>query len=227
MTEPLEPPGYAISMALVAAKSSPCAKSKRGVAAYVWQDTEGNEHARPGRFLVACSNSPPYPLACKGDSACKAVCAQYAVHAEEAVVHAVSMGTDIRIGRISAGQIALVHVKVNTLGEHVPVSPKSKDATSAASCLTCSRTMLAFGIGGIWLYESPYISVELANVPEAGESVPARWRFYRTLDFHMETLENCDIPLHIKTVDLPEALRQLGGVDIAERLGARVDKEKP
>lgn len=208
MKMPSEPSQFAVRMAVTTASHGPCAKSKRGVAAYVAFGDDGDPIDN-GEFVVACHNAPPYPISCEGTEECKTGCRQLAIHAEEAVVQSLLVREEHALWNLC--DVALVHARAVD-GKLVP--------SRGPSCVTCSKTMLYAGVGGIWLYEYPQISVELGNVPEAGEAdPPARWRFYTAMEFHMETLAHLDLPLHIKAVDLPEAIRQCGGSD---ELAARV-----
>ncbi len=173
---PKEPPPYVVRMAISASAHGPCVKSKRGVAAYVAFDME--HQPLSGRFIVACANSPPHPLVCGKDDACKVSCGQVAVHAEEwAILAAREHARDPGVMTIAdVGRIALVHVK----------TIDGKLVTSRGpSCVTCSRTILAVGIGGIWLYEAT------KEFSERGE-----WRFYTGLEFHIATLEALGLPVN-------------------------------
>lgn len=62
----------ALQHAVEAARTSPCAKSKRGVVVF---------HPVTGRWAAA-SNGPPSPFVCDGSVACRAGCRDVAVHAE-------------------------------------------------------------------------------------------------------------------------------------------------
>lgn len=200
----MTPPQTMIDAALSAARSGPCAKSKRGVAIY---HPPGNANERP--LLFASNwNAPPYPLTCAGNDVCRENCSAICVHAEAAAITAAL--EECGRGRTLV-RCELVHVKVSADGRLV--------GGKGPSCWQCSKLVLQVGLAGVWLYEAPEISVALANVPEAGEDCPpAKWVFYSALDFHMTTLEACELPFHVDGGDLPEAIRQLGGIDLAKRL---------
>jgi hypothetical protein len=124
------PPEIAILRAITEANKSPCAKSKRGVAAY---------RAYPHPHIVASGhNAQPPGFACDGSDECKAACAKLCIHAEQA---ALAQRFD---GPMFGDAAYLVHVKTIN-GLLVP--------GGGPSCWQCSRIILADSrIRGIWLF---------------------------------------------------------------------------
>lgn len=150
----IEPPAHVIRAAIEAACNSPCDKSKRGAAVF--------ERGIAGRLVATGWNGRPGdpPLSSCG-GACRSVCRDVAVHAEErAIIDALRV-------RPVAG-LELVHVKV-VGGELV--------AGGGPSCSTCSRTILDTGIAAVWLYEE-------LGAPGETVAVEWAWRRYHAHDFH-------------------------------------------
>lgn len=201
------PPNVAIARALDAAGLSPCAKSQRGVVAYV-TGTDGSPQVISRGF-----NGPPGLLPCDGSPSCRTDCAKRCVHAESRAVR------DL-VHHRTPQRIHLVHVKAVD-GELV--------AGAGPSCWQCSREILDIGIGGVWLYEAqrwhdevPCDTCNLKTIiaqgagtdcvcsrcksagrhpgllelargktiyaPDSGE-----WRFYSADEFHRTTLVECGI----------------------------------
>lgn len=121
----------AIESATRAGASSPCAKSKRGVAVF----------ARHGGPIIADHNAPPAPFFCDGSDACKAACGKVAVHAEERALN----GYRALVGGIPVHSVSVLHLKI------VDGAPVPSDTPS---CVTCSRSMLELQIGWVWLWTS-------------------------------------------------------------------------
>jgi hypothetical protein len=91
------PPQLAIAAAVAESIKSPCAKSKRGVAAY---------RALPYPHVVARGhNAQPSGFACDGSDACLSTCAKLCVQAEQAVLAQEFFGPRF------AEPVYLVHVK--------------------------------------------------------------------------------------------------------------------
>lgn len=112
----------ALKMAVKMANTSPCQKSKRGVAVVTQQ----------GRVFVG-HNHPPRGFVC--DAACLASgkCARSAVHAEmDALANA----------RYAVFNAEVVHVKVVD-GAAV--------ASGGPSCVECSKAILDAGCSAVWL----------------------------------------------------------------------------
>lgn len=115
-------------------------------------------------------NRPPLQLRCDGTDACKKTCNQYCLHAEQQAIDEVLRGNASSWKMIS--DMVMVHAKVVD-GELVKGGPPG--------CWQCSRQILERGFKGIWLYETRYDG----------------WMFYESLDFHLETLENCGVNIAI------------------------------
>lgn len=182
-----EPPLSVVEQAVKAARNSPCAKSKRGVVVFGMCENGKIEIFSEG------FNGPPAPFDCSGRPQCIRDCGRIAVHAEIRALAELRRPTYARY-RGKSGMpvdgLHLVHVKA-VHGELVP--------GGGPSCEACSKVILDRGvIDWIWLYERPVISVELRNVPEAGEPDPPNvWRKYDARDFHEISLENAKGgPLH-------------------------------
>jgi hypothetical protein len=128
------PPAPAIERAVEAARMSPCAKSKRGVAMV-------RRGAVDDYILNAHFNSPPPPMACAGTEACKKDCSKICMHAEQ---RSMLVRPQLYPHALPA-DLDLVHVKVGS-SELVAGGPPS--------CWQCSRMILDQGYAGIWLYEA-------------------------------------------------------------------------
>lgn len=157
----------AVQAAVAAARTSPCAKSRRGVA-IIDREWEG------GRVVASASNGPPAPLACTSDAACRAACRRVAVHAEQ---RALLWALDRSRARPRAPVFEVVHAKVNEAGELVP--------SDGPSCVDCSKLMLAAGVRRVYLYQ------ERADGPA---QEPPVWRGYEALEFHELTLAALGLP---------------------------------
>lgn len=112
-----------LKVALAAGRTSPCAKSQRGVAS--------RYPARPGEVYSGWN----YPAIgrCDGSEACRRDCGKICIHAEQAVLLMASgFGAE------------MLHVKVVN-GQGVPGGPPS--------CAECSKAILAAGVEWMWLWE--------------------------------------------------------------------------
>ncbi len=116
----------AVEEAIRAARTSTCAKDKRGAAVFHRQHPT---HA-------AASNGPPHPFFCDGSEACRAACGKLAVHAEERALQIHQRKTGLTGADV-------VHIRVV---DGQPVT------SGAPSCTTCSRTMLEGKVARIWLW---------------------------------------------------------------------------
>lgn len=123
-----DPPADVVEKAIKAARTSPCAKSKRGVV--LFDDV--------GPISVA-HNAPPAGFTCDGSDACRAACGRVAVHAEQ---RAILLGAE---RPYSLDVASALHMKVVD-GELV--------AGGGPSCVDCSKLILAAGIAYVWLYEA-------------------------------------------------------------------------
>jgi len=157
----------AVQAAVAAARTSPCAKSRRGVA-IIDREWEG------GRVVASASNGPPSPLVCTRDAACRAACPRVAVHAEQ---RALLWALDRARARPRAPVLEVVHAKVDEAGALVP--------SGGPSCVECSKLMLAAGVQRVYLYQ------ERADGP--AQASPA-WRGYEALEFHELTLAALGLP---------------------------------
>lgn len=115
----------ALQAAAAIARTSPCAKSQRGVV--IWTPTEG--------VLWEEVNAPPIPMTCDGSETCRGSCGKICVHAEQAAI----LGCPV-----SVQGAEMTHAKVVN-GELVAGGPPS--------CPDCSKLILYSGISGMWLYE--------------------------------------------------------------------------
>jgi hypothetical protein len=127
-----QPPQVAIDAAIAESVKSPCAESKRGVAAY---------RALPYPHVVARGhNAQPPGFACDGSDACRSACAKLCVHAEQAV-----LAQEFSSPRF-AEPVYLVHVKTV---DGVLV------ASGGPSCDRCSCLVAADRrVRGVWLYHT-------------------------------------------------------------------------
>lgn len=195
-----EPPKHIIEHAIVEARRSPCAKSRRG--SVVFED--GNIGTIRG---LGHNRSPNRD--CDGSPACRASCAKRCLHAEQTAISAAL----IRYANIAGCNI--LHVKIGAAGELV--------AGGKPSCWQCSRLVLEHGLS-FWLYEanhawysrdcacgyvhqygddSPDGDRDLEHCPACGGdlsptsqvvySTDGTWRQYSPRGFHVETAINCGI----------------------------------
>jgi deoxycytidylate deaminase len=179
------PPDFAIEHALMAARLSPCAKSKRGAA--VFRDSPVVA-SRPDRDpftiaevvdVIAVGMNGQPDMRCSGDDACRAVCGRRCVHAEgRAIRHAVQV-VAAKVGLVGLQPLRgwdLVHVKVVD-GELV--------AGGGPSCWQCSREVLDVGLDAVWLFEE--------RPSPAGDGSWARmWIRYDAPAFHRVTWQTIE-----------------------------------
>jgi len=125
------PPSEVIDLAIRAANTSPCAKSKRGVALFFIDD------GGVVRFSSVGVNTPPGGLPCLRTEACAKRCASYCVHAEQRALCAVRYGDPL-------SRLEAVHVKTVD-GALVP--------GGGPSCLPCANAVMDAEIAAFWLYE--------------------------------------------------------------------------
>ena len=113
----------ALEAATIAAASSPCQKSKRGVVIF---------HRQYGLSVTGC-NHPPLPLVCDGTKECRKVCNKICIHAEEDAL--------LKNGAPLVGY-EMLHVKVV---DGKPV------ASGPPSCWRCSPVILHAKLKAMWL----------------------------------------------------------------------------
>lgn len=174
------PPVWAIIAAADAARVSPCQKSKRGVVAYrLYDHKDADKHyAAPGHPHWFGFNGPPLRRgidggfmmhtdkgACDGSAACRSVCGQRCVHAEQ---------------RCIIGSAFAIEPAYNRVLVHVKVTDKRVVAGKGPSCAECSKLVSDSGVEGIWLFED-----------RGGD--PPVWRYYNCFEFHEQTLRNLGI----------------------------------
>lgn len=174
----MRPPDEAISRAIEAAKLSPCAKSKRGVALFYELDNEPEVDADTGirthttrPWIVATGqNSGPWPHysdepahSCDGSATCRAMCRHACVHAEaRAVLEFDGLSPTQRCSKT----LQLVHVKVVD-GELVAGGPPS--------CWPCANLLVEHGrVETIWLYEDLWEGAD--------------WTCWPTINFYRATM---------------------------------------
>ncbi len=163
------PPQIAIDAALEAARRSPCAKSKRGVAVFTTNNLL--EFVQPGLAGVVGVgfNGMPGGARCTGEQ-CKRVCSKRCVHAEVRALVAAAVHSLTPLSSHEA-----VHVKV-VGGELV--------AGGGPSCVDCSKLVLDVGLRAFWLYEYGDQSSPLADA----FPTPSSWRRYPARQFHALSL---------------------------------------
>lgn len=122
LVDSAEPPAYAIDAAVTASYRSPC-RSKRGVS--IWRESG---------LISSGFNDVVLPFRCAGDAACKATCAERAVHAEQLAL--------LRAHR-SLDDAQMLHVKTVD-GLLVP--------SGSPSCVQCSKLIVASGLLFMWLF---------------------------------------------------------------------------
>jgi len=134
-------PGFeeARDRAIAAATSSPCEKSKRGVA--LWH---------PNTAALWTAHNAPAIGRCDGSEACRAVCPRICVHAEQAVLLLAGRAN----GRGPKGA-ELLHVKVVPIASStgiVDIDCYALAVSGPPSCVECSKLLLAAGVVGVWLF---------------------------------------------------------------------------
>lgn len=185
----MNPPAYAVEAAIAAARHSPCAKSKRGVAIYrvtarrPW--TAGviaaGYNGLPGGEPCAGSGfvdgpDAPIPVGDARAAWCRETCGKRCVHAES---RAIRTATRL-VAPAEWPHLEAVHVKVDDAGRLV--------AGGGPSCWQCSREVLDVGLGTFWLYEEATAIVVDSN--EVTEEPSATWRGYSAAEFHRVTMRN-------------------------------------
>lgn len=178
MNAAASPPEEVIEAAIEAAKQSPCAKSKRGVAAFATIRGKlkivgigfngpppgfdcGPSISRDGRFRLVHTHE------------CRDICNKWAVHAEVRAIRAAQSYLDSFSNVTPDREVNLLHVKV----EFGRLS-----AGKGPSCWQCSRELVDAGFGGIWLYE--------ATMTVGGIVERAGWFYYPAEEFHIVTWRN-------------------------------------
>ncbi len=141
---------------------SPCAKSKRGA---LLVDMNARVYSQRGVVVGHGFNAPPGSDRCDGSDACRAACGRRCEHAEAAAIRNALEGPD---SRGSLHGLHMLHVKAHG---HVAVS------SNEPSCERCSVTMLAHGIGVMWLLTSTGL------------------RAWDMADFHETTTRNLGLPV--------------------------------
>lgn len=170
-----------VDHAVGAGRMSMCAKSKRGAAVF-----HRETHAVYGLGF----NGQPLPFECTGTEACRKACPKLCLHAEQlAIEDALADQRRVADG-VRMDELEVVHVKVV---DGVLVGG------GGPSCWQCSRTIVHYGMRGIWLYELPRVSDDNPGPIEtrayvAGHTDPT-WRFYSADEFHRETLRACELPV--------------------------------
>lgn len=127
----MKPPDVAVTAALRAAAMSPCAKSKRGVAAFVAYDDSTT-------VIATGFNGPSGPFMCDGSDACRNDCSKRCVHAEMRCIRTLA-------SHHWRERVQLVHVKLN--------EPDTVARGGNPSCWQCSREILDSGLAGVWLFQ--------------------------------------------------------------------------
>lgn len=201
------PPDFAIRAAVESGRRSPCADSKRGVAAF------------SGKRVIATGfNAQPSPFSCTGSAACRAACSKLCEHAEQVAIRSALLIEAKRshLFNETLRGADLVHAKVVD-GELV--------AGGGPSCWQCSRLVLAVRLDGVWLYQrtwagwcadtdecaycaraacrectvaaaagNPRDACDPSHDPHYGlPEGPPRWRYYAAEAFHRATLAACGI----------------------------------
>ncbi len=165
------PPDFAIRAAVDAGSRSPCAKSKRGAAAF---DPEIE-----GFSFGTGYNGQPTPFACTADAACKAACSKRCVHAEMRAIRgllpAVARGLEIVHAKVIDGRLV---------------------AGGGPSCWQCSREILDVGLAAVWLFQPPTVAEHNAMGIVSMDDPRFEtigWRRYTAVEFHSLTLAACGI----------------------------------
>lgn len=209
----LVPPPWAVEAARLAAITSPCMKSKRGVAIYDadeadrildgralldaerWGRKLDLDRAKDQSIIAARCNDLPPNWTCTGSEKCRQNCGKLCNHAEANAITEAGALT-------SLGNAAAVHVKV-VAGQVVAGGPPS--------CWQCSRMVASSGLRGIWLYElGPTRCLACKRFEDSSEKLEERvkrcmecpntelvrvdaWHWYAADMFHIITLANCKV----------------------------------
>ncbi len=156
----------ALEAAVEAAKSSPCAKTKRGAVIFLRPDSLYIPAIPVFGVYARGHNGPPRPFLCAGTPACHSACTKICVHAE---AHALLRLTHTHLRRhYLYSHLEMLHVEIVD-GKPVPSGPPS--------CWQCSRLILHAGISTVWLLHSDGL------------------RSYSAHEFHLATLRTCGLPL--------------------------------
>lgn len=159
----------AMAAAITAGKCSPCEKSKRGVVIF---NSKG--------VISLGYNHPPAPMRCDGSLACRTHCRYLCIHAEEdALQHIIVSSSEERLRVCSnwKGSIGYMDPATPLQMLHLRVVDGAAVPSQGPSCWQCSRSILGTGkISQVWLL------------------LPDGLRSYTPLDFHEQTLANCDMP---------------------------------
>lgn len=172
----MKPPESIVLAALEVARTSPCAKSKRGALIF---------NRATDEVLATGRNFPAPPLACDGSEDCRDTCAKRCVHAEQDAIIGFANTLEAQ-GGLGASFYDVLHVRLNGSGE------LASDRAPSPSCWQCSREVSAGGFRGIWLFE--HESLDFDENP-----VEPRWVFWPAREFHLTTLKNCGV--HIGEVE--------------------------
>jgi hypothetical protein len=192
---PTQPPDSVVHEAVIAARRSPCSKSKRGVVIF---EPDHDDWQHPPVVMVASGfNGPPGLMHCDGSDACRRDCPKICMHAEERAILQIDRDTWERFGDggFHMQHLDLVHVKV--------VDGKLVGG-GGPSCWQCSRTVYDALLGGVWLYQTAESlgKMPVEHVPPGAQfggavasfmgatSPPAepQWVRYTAEQFHRATL---------------------------------------
>lgn len=212
------PPDQLVKLALVIANRSPCAKSKRGVVAYVLDD-----QADHSSVVGTGHNGPPgYGLTCDGSLACRDSCPKRCIHAEQRALWQAAPLMVPHVPVPAARGVHLIHVEIEP--KLIGKTPYPIVACDGPKCWQCSRQLLDVGAAGIWLWEAmpadwcPHLDQHVHDCPLCQGSdctyphtdgkpcdhaaderhhglpvVDARWRYYDSERFHRVTSERCNV----------------------------------
>lgn len=163
----------AISLAVEAARKSPCQKSKRGAVAFA-RRTMYRAPDPVGRVMTVFQsghNHPVSPLTCTGSEQCKAACRHLCDHAEAIAVS--KWLTAYGAGEQGPAMFDVVHIELrpNDAGIWEPVAFDREGQPKGPSCITCARDLLRAEARLVWLW-----GVE-------------GWRWWYAQDFFRDTLE--------------------------------------
>jgi len=156
----------ALKMAVMVARDSPCAKSKRGVIVF----------DRRWGLLAAGNNHPPEGFRCDGSDACREHCNKLCVHAEMDALSELNreMGIRSEYHALLTDEERII-LKPEML--HVKVVDSEAVPSGHPSCWQCSRHIINFGIVAMWLLHEDGL------------------RRYGPQEFHEHTLRNLQLPV--------------------------------
>lgn len=115
----------ALVFSLMAARRSPCMKSKRGACAF-----DGSE------FASRCNR--PEIGRCDGSAKCRVACGERCSHAEN-----LALGRWLEIA--GSRRCSMIHIKVDERGDPVRSGPPS--------CMRCATFMLSKYVARVWLWQ--------------------------------------------------------------------------